>query len=646
MEQPPPSTLRYRPDIDGLRAVAVLLVVLFHAGLEFPGGFVGVDVFFVISGYLITSLLLRDLQAGSFSIAGFYERRVRRILPASLVVTALVLALGWRWMLPSDFQWLGASAAAHVVGGANVFFWYRASDYFAGAATEMPLLHMWSLAVEEQFYLLFPVVLWACFRVPTFRRRRAMLGVLALIAVISFGVSVYEVSHAGQRAFYLLPSRAWELMLGAMVAALPLHLVGRGGREAAAWLGVIAILFASLTYSPATAFPGLAAVLPCVGAALLIWAGHVPEHVRTTSLARVLSWRPAVFVGAISYSLYLFHWPLLAFDAYRSVTPSPMGHRLMLVGLAFALAIVSWAFVEQPFRKKRLLRSRPMLFSTAAVSAVALFVCGGAIWKREGVPSRFSQEIVELDNVRRTPLHLAQLTANDVKAERLTPMGDANQPGEPTVLLWGDSHAGALYPAFNAFYKSRGIKGVAATHSGTAPLVDYAAEADVDSRQATIAYNHAVIDFIAAKRIRTVFLVNYWHRNIEMDGAALVGEMKRTIDAIRKTGATIYVVMDVPSYVIEVPRAMAFEKLAGRPLPGWRLTAEGHRQRLRLMYEIAEQFEAADCHFIDPTSFFAGRGDTRFAVSASGRPFYKDGHHLTPFGARRVIVPFLESALK
>lgn len=301
------QNFRYRPDVDGLRAGAVLAVILFHAGLGFSGGYIGVDVFFVISGFLITSLIVSDLQEGKFRLANFWERRARRIIPALAVVVLGTLIAGWFLLLPREYAALGKSAACQSVFGAN-FYFYRTTlgGYFAGVADEMPLLHTWSLAVEEQFYLIVPLTFAAVFRFPRLRTRRVLLALFGAGILVSFLASLYGVAHYRIAAFYLLPTRAWELLVGSALAIFPLTWMTkhRPTREILSFVGLAGILVPCWFYTGKTPFPGLAALPPCLGTALIIWSNSPLGHATVpTSLSRLLATRPVVFVGLISSSI-------------------------------------------------------------------------------------------------------------------------------------------------------------------------------------------------------------------------------------------------------------------------------------------------------------------------------------------------------
>ena len=368
--------IAYRPDIDGLRAIAVLGVVFFHAGLGFPGGYAGVDVFFVISGFLITSLILKELRQGTFSLLGFWERRARRILPALTVVVVAILIAGWFFLLPADYEVLGKQIVALAALSSNIKFWWE-TGYFATSAEEKPLLHTWSLSLEEQFYLLIPLLLWFLFRL---RKSSWVAPVLFLGAIASFTLSVIGSYRAPSATFFLLPTRAWELAAGSLLAFVQ-PIPQPRLRTLIAWLGLAAILGPLFFYAPGIRFPGLTALPPVAGAALLIWSGLRPPssdlRPPTSDLRpptsvlrppssdsrlplpnRLLATRPLVWIGLLSYSLYLWHWPLFAYCKYLSSTPPTLPVRLSLVAISVLLAWLSLCFVERPFRSRSLVPTR------------------------------------------------------------------------------------------------------------------------------------------------------------------------------------------------------------------------------------------------------------------------------------------------
>lgn len=339
------SLIRYRPDIDGLRAVAVLSVILYHAGVPYvTGGFVGVDVFFVISGYLITSLLLKEMETGQFTFADFWIRRARRILPALSVMVIATLIVGYFLLLPQDYKALGKEAAAQAIFMSN-FLFSKEAGYFDVSSFLKPLLHTWSLAVEEQFYLLYPLVL---FFVHT-QRPAWLKPFLIFSAFVSFALCLFAMEYNKDAAFYWLPFRGWELLCGAIVASgLPLKGPRKVWAELFAVIAVAAIIVPVFFYNEDTLFPGWSALPPCLGAALLIWTnGHKP-----TIVGKFLSWRPVVFVGLVSYSWYLWHWPVIVFTKYNPFITMTAAVIALCVAGSFVLAVLSWQYIERPFRKK------------------------------------------------------------------------------------------------------------------------------------------------------------------------------------------------------------------------------------------------------------------------------------------------------
>lgn len=427
--------LRYRADIDGLRAIAVSAVVLFHAGVPFmPGGYVGVDVFFVISGYLITSILLKDT-----SWVGFYQRRARRILPALFAMLVVVLAVGAWTLLPSDFDKAAKSALATLAFVSNLFFW-RQAGYFQPDVELMPLLHTWSLGVEEQFYIFFPWIVVACNKMKL--RRRTVQILFVALAIGSFGLAEAGMMvRQATAVFYLLPTRAWELLVGSLLAAgLVPTIRAMWLRSLLAVVGLVALLWPILTYNNRTHFPASGALAPVLGSAMLLVAGGGGRHL----LSRALEWRPVVFVGLISYSFYLWHWPVLVFARYRLVRELTPVEATLCVIVALLLAWASWRFVERPFRKGFSDRSI-WLMSGGGLAAIGV-VCG-AIMLSGGIPARFSPAVVALNrddgDTWKCPLSVT-IPLGDTLACRLVGTGDADTAD---IILWGDSHAQMYAPA-------------------------------------------------------------------------------------------------------------------------------------------------------------------------------------------------------
>lgn len=434
--------MRHRRDIDGLRAVALAPVVLFHAGVSFvSGGFVGVDIFFVISGFLIGSIIIRDVDNGAFSIIAFYERRFRRIIPALIVVACFSAIVGYLTMLPEQFTNLGKAIAATSVFVSNIFFW-RESGYFAPAAEWMPLLHTWSLAVEEQFYILFPLIVLAL----AGRGRKTLAALIGAAFLLSFVLSVYTSYKYPSAAFFLIPARAWELLLGVLIA-LPragIPIPQRWFREILSSVGLLLILGAVFTIDTQTVFPGFAAIAPCLGAAFIIVAGQSGPSL-TTSL---LETAPFVGLGLISYSLYLWHWPILVFLRLRLVSIGlPPWLSAIAVVAAIAISAFSWRFIERPFRTKGVF-SRGQIYRFAGLSMSGALAAAGLILATAGMPWRFSTHTLAVARASTDIDPLRDVCEFEHTDSSHEPCTFGGAPVTPvTYALWGDSHAAAMRPA-------------------------------------------------------------------------------------------------------------------------------------------------------------------------------------------------------
>lgn len=641
-----PEKFRYRPEIDGLRALAVLAVVFYHGGFSFPGGFVGVDVFFVISGFLITSILWRDLEAGRFSFANFWERRARRIVPALVVVTAATLIVGWFLLSPLDYADLGRAVTKQTFFTANIHYW-KHTGYFAGASEEKPLLHVWSLAVEEQFYLIVPFLFWGLFSLRKFGSRAVVLAVLGMGFALSLAVSVRAVSHAPMAAFYLLQSRAWELLLGSIIALLPAVPVLKNNRvlREGAGLAALALLILPLfLYSSATPFPGLTALPPCLGAALLILSSGQGQ----TLAGRLLSLRPLVFVGLISYSLYLWHWPLLAFAKYYELTTPVAPVRAGLLALGFICAVLSWKFVETPFRTRKVGITRKAMFAWAGVSLLVLFVFGHLCRASRGFPKRLSPAIQKSLEAKNDQAFVNELSLEDVRAGRFVSIGKAGENSQPAVFVWGDSHAMSAMPAFDALLKERGLSGRAATRSITAPVVGWPSASSVKNREKRD-YNDTVFEYIKQQKIADVFLVGSWsaYTGKEKDEAGkplIDSALLDTVKQLVAIGSRPWVVLDVPIHPYDVPRALARASLSDSSPARFCARPPLENELSENDRAIIAALKAAGAQVLDPKPRFLDESGGYYKIELGGVPLYRDTDHLTVKGANLVLLPFLREA--
>jgi peptidoglycan/LPS O-acetylase OafA/YrhL len=630
----------YRPDIDGLRALAVLPVLLFHAKLGCPGGFVGVDVFFVISGYLISSLILKEQRDGTFSLVNFWERRIRRILPALAVVVLASLIAGWILFLPEDLDLLGRSVVAQAALISNVFFYRQGlmgGGYFAPASDTRTLLHTWSLAVEEQFYLLFPLLLIFLAR----HRRPSPAKTLSCLAVASFALSVAGSYLYPLATFYLLPSRAWELLTGALLAVMHGRLpAGRRTRETTGWAGLILIGYAVCFYDHDTRFPGLAAIPPCLGAALVIFSSET----NLSFAGRMLALKPVVFIGLISYSLYLWHWPVLVFSGYffkyLSMTEYAPGAglRATLLLASAGLAILSWKYIETPFRKRWIFQKRPHIFGFAGASLAILLILGLFIFHAQGVPSRFTGKTYSYVKTRNHQAFRNEISLEQAIAGHFIELGSGETNRPINILIWGDSHAMAVTPVIDELCRRYSWRGIQATHSATAPILGYANDDKFSLLDKTPVFASAVLDFIAKNHVKNVILVGIWSSYLTSDLSKT--QILATARAITNTGAKLYVLKDVPMQDHDLPRLIAVAALHNIDLDQVGVVREQYQIENRELNQTFAQISEGGATVLDPAGYFLNSKGL-YGVVKNNQILYCDYHHLTVEGAE-LLAPLFE----
>ncbi|MCA9175279.1 MAG: acyltransferase [Planctomycetales bacterium] len=666
----------YRADIDGLRGVAVAGVVLFHLQLGLTGGFVGVDVFFVISGFLITRLILQALAEDRFSLRDFWWRRVRRLAPAAATMLIGTLLVGAWMMYPRDFYMLSKSALWQAGLLSNVFFETNL-DYFAGPAELHPLLHTWSLAVEEQFYLLYPLLMLGAFRacrrsaptapsadVATQTRSRLRHWLVGLAAA-SLALSIYQAFNDPTKAFFLLPSRSWELLVGALLAA-PLHTASNGamangdsacGERKPRWLhealgiaGLSVIGWCFVTYDASMTFPGHTALAPCLATAAVIVAGSGG----VTLAGRALQWRPLVGLGLISYSLYLWHWPITCFLHYSYGASLPTGAVASGLAAMLALGYLSWQYIETPFRQRQVPRSAALQFAYGC----GLLVLGLSLTSivTRGLPQRWGPEVVQmLENSRHSIRAFRTGAPEQARHDELPRIGDPAQT--PTVLFWGDSHAGAIGHACDEFARRHGIAGYVACRGGTIPLLDtYRPK----NQRKVVPWNAAVLDFVRRQRIQHVVLVCRWAGNItptdtglneslimddkveELNPHAaretLLRGLQRTVAALEQEGARVWIMKQIPQQEANPFRSLIKQIRDGVPTP----TGVSRSEHLARQQPVTDVFATLpSVRFLDPADYvFDASGKSRLGTAK--HCFYADYHHLSQPGARELLAPMLD----
>jgi peptidoglycan/LPS O-acetylase OafA/YrhL len=586
----------YRSDIDGLRSIAILSVVLFHAGvLGISGGFTGVDVFFVISGYLIGGHIHSELERGTFSYRTFYYRRAKRILPALYAVLIALLLVSLVLFSPFELRRLASYSIATVLSSSNFLFWRRLG-YFTPDANQNPLLMTWSLAVEEQFYLLIPLMMVLLSRL----RRRLALQLIVLISVISFAIAWIESTRQPIANFYLLHSRAWELGVGVALAiaesrARKLPLTERGTRaNLAGWIGLGMILAPFHFLGPDTPFPGPAALPSVAGSALLIAS-------RGSWVNRsLLSLRALVFIGSVSYSWYLWHWPILALLRILHEGPLPLSWGLTAVTGALALAVLSYYFIERPFRASRTAPGT-LLLRYCMVSA-ALLLVSGFIFKSGGLGQRYPM-LYAMDVAKLKFEQDPCLAHGDETRPRITKFCSAAQSSGTKLALWGDSHAAALSPALRDVVARHGYVMQQYTRIMCPPLLG-AARSDpsqANDLQGCISFNNEVLQrLIRSPDVKIVAIEASWSASLDPaqkeqlveDGQKpvfpaneqlslriMTNSLRRTIESLQSAGKQVIVFGDVPRFLID---------------PSWRIRTSQIPARRKLVASLGAAQQPLD----------------------------------------------------
>ncbi len=625
--------LGYRPELDGLRAVAVVSVFLCHLGMTpFSGGYVGVDVFFVLSGFLITQIIAADLRAGRFSLANFYERRIRRIVPALVFVCAFSTVAAVAVLLPNELKAYATSLLAAALSVSNVWF-SSMTGYFDPAAATQPLLHTWSLGVEEQFYVAFPLLLVLAYRLG---QRGVSLFVCGAL-VISLAMSIALTPDNHRSAYFLIHTRAWELLLGSVVALGLIPAPARAWqRESASTIGLLAIAVAVVCFGEKTPFPGYAAVLPCLGAVLIIWAGG------TTLVARGLSYAPIVFVGLISYSLYLWHWPLIVFAKLLLVQPFTPFQQLTLIAVATALSIPTWRFVETPFRRRSgAMSSRKAVFAGGGLSLGALAIAAAMLVGVQGMPNRFPSEILSVAaaaqdaNPKRAKCHFDGTLAGDF--DKSCVLG---APVAPATIVYGDSHGAELAAALGALAEFRNESVRELTASSCPPSIGFAHP----GRPECAAYNAKTLKHLVALPPTTIVIATNAVAWTHEYSAEFLRGLEQALHALSSAGHRVIVFGQVPPHPnqLPVPATLARQAMLGTKPETYAFRPDMKALRT-LDATLAGIAMAAGATYISLLPALCNENECKAAID--GAVLYFDDNHLTVAGekliAAKLLVPVL-----
>jgi peptidoglycan/LPS O-acetylase OafA/YrhL len=575
----PAMGIAYRPEIDGLRAIAVLAVVLYHAGIG-GAGFVGVDVFFVISGYLITLLLLRERRTtGRTDLLGFYARRVRRIFPAAAAVVLAVIGASSLLLSPEQQAHTAQSAGAALLFGANVFFQVTTGGYFDGPSDQLPLLHLWSLSVEEQFYFLWPALLML---IP----RRWLVPALCGLAVASFAAAEYWIAQGSQAAFYEMPARFWELAAGGLIAASAPRVLPR-------WLAPAGIVLTLAACAwPLGHFPGVGALPAVLGACAIIAAVHGGA---TNPLLRS---KLMVGIGLISYSLYLWHWPLLACYRANIIGAGSLSVRLTLCAIALVLALGSYRYIERPFRRLRLRSGRTVVVGAALSSALVLCACAVGLHARSAMAVHADNQAAVAAG-RDMATKVCHISGVDRMLMKCQPRSD--------TLVWGDSMAWSWLPAFP------GASDV--SMDSCEPFIGWLRDHPHPGQIQCRDHNNLVLPL--ARKARVVVLGGLWN------SAGEVARLAPTLDAL---DAVPHVIVIGPTPTLPAPVPQCIRQHAEAACTLTRAAFDAHaRPILAALQALAGRHP--NVSVVDPSDDFCTA--TGCPPLLNGKPLYWDSHHIT-----------------
>jgi peptidoglycan/LPS O-acetylase OafA/YrhL len=654
--------MKYRAEIDGLRALAVVPVILFHAGFElFSGGFVGVDVFFVISGYLITTILIEDIENQRFSLVNFYERRARRILPALFFVMFVCIPFAWMWMLPSQMKDFSQSLVAVSLFASNILFW-RESGYFDAAAEEKPLLHTWSLAVEEQYYVLFPIFLFLAWRYG----KNRVFWMIVVMASISLLLSEWGWRNKATANFYLAPTRAWELFAGS-IAAFIVQKNGVQKNNFLALLGLAAIIFSIFAYDESTPFPSVYALVPVLGVVLLVLYAD-----KETLVAKLLSTKIFVGIGLISYSAYLWHQPLFAFARIRMIEHPSLLLMLALSFLSILLAYLTWSYIEKPFRnKKKASRFNILAFSLSGLVLFSMLGLYGHI--KNGLYERYPKNIVQIlstnmnifENSVRYCWEALQASPS---IDSACSLGAINK--DKSFALIGDSHAGALQKTLSNAASERELGGIGLSYRSCPPLANARDTVNDDictnlrhsilSVEGLQSLPHNVV--VSARWAMLTERERYlndsgvresgddWLWDLNSEGVlgyteAMKNEITSSLNLIVSSGRHLIIVYPVPEMGWEIPTQLARSLLVQSSLTDFDASVgiESFYQRNEAAFAAldavgGEEFMGTVTR-IYPHDILC---EQMCLAHFNGVPLYFDDDHLSQFGASKVVSYILD----
>ncbi|MEZ8582879.1 acyltransferase family protein [Vibrio splendidus] len=643
---------KFRPEIDGLRAISLFLVIFHHLGYGlFSGGFIGVDVFFVISGFLITSIIRKEITDKTFTLHGFYKRRILRLAPAYFTVIITVTLVAIFVLLPTDLINYFKSVNYANFFLANFFMWSEVGGYFGVGSDFTPLLHLWSLAVEEQFYIFWPLFLIALYKITKFSYSLLILGVLFLLAL---AVSEFGANNYLAASYYLMPTRAFELIVGALLVFIPPVKVSKTYSNLLTALGVFLILWSGLTYTKETPFPGLNALIPCIGAALLIlFTTH------THGIGKLISNKVMLYIGKISYPAYLWHWPLIVIaNIYLIDITNSIAFVIILATLM--LSALTYHFVELPAKKLSKNKLRTIFSLNYVVPVSCLLLAHFFIKLNHGYPARFSTEIVIMNEAINSFPHKERGRCNEGPVSE--PLSESDcilgiaANSKVDVLLIGDSHANHFTGMIDEMAKNANVRGYDITQSQSIYLKDYKRFYELDGKTVEHKQFHTrnsyITDLLGQAKYSTVILagaflksMEFDYRHINDDEAGNINDMttalKNTVDFIMATGTKLIIIDDNPYYYKQIQHCelnnarFNFDFNCNLDV---KVYAEQSSNWHRLLNGLQNTYSNLDV--INPNEIICD--EQHCYSSIDGVPLYKDAGHLNQIGSRLIGKKYIE----
>lgn len=649
----------YRNSINGLRAIAVTSVILFHSGLGvIPGGYVGVDIFFVISGYLITGIIYQEIQTGSFSWKNFYERRSRRIFPALLLVITVSLPFAWLILLPGDMKEFYKSIAFTTIFSPNIFF-YRQSGYFDTQIELKPLVHAWSLGVEEQFYFVFPLLLVAAHK----WCKKYIFSLMVFGAVISLLICQNQITYDDRAAFYLLPGRFWELLIGSLISVgLYQKKIILKSNILLSLVGIFLIFYSFFGYDSATIFPGFAAIPPTLGTALILL--YAPDK---SLIGAILSNRYLAFIGLISYSAYLWHQPIFAFAKLSSLTPLNSQQIVFAIICVFSLAAVSYLFIELPFRNKIVISTKFFSITLAiGFSILLIFSYFGRV--TNGFENRYAGFQLDKEEFSKQKLktHCKQVQTDANFSLCIT--GSLNENIKPDTAIFGDSHANALVSEAGQYFEGKNRKLVVSTLDACPPLLGLDVVLGNYAKGVCRSANQKRVEYIKRNpEIRKIYLVARWalytnetvkpsnkkyylindkHHEISMSESLKVFKesLSETIYEYENIGVKVILLLQPPEQKISpdlVYSRMRNNKNSSpqekaQYIEKYSIEKSDHFDIQSKNREIINAFESNEAiQIVNFDTLFCTENKCLFGDESHS--LYRDNNHFNKFGARKIV---------